>query len=253
MSLVDLQRDRLPRHVAIIMDGNGRWARSRGLSRIEGHRRGKEAVRSVVECARRLGIPYLSLYAFSTENWNRPPEEVTALMGLLKRYLNTELRKMMRHQIRLLAIGNLDRLPPAVQDALERNIEATKNNTGITVIHAVSYGGREELASAMRRMARAVRTGALEPDDITEAMVSGYLSTAGIPDPDLLIRTSGEMRVSNFLLWQIAYSELFVTPTLWPDFSEAEFVKALAHYQHRERRFGRTSDQVEREPIGAAR
>jgi len=253
MSLVDLDSKRLPRHVAIIMDGNGRWASGRGLPRIEGHRRGKEAVRAVVETARRLGIPYLSLYAFSTENWNRPQKEVDALMGLLRRYLATELRKMMRNQIRLLAIGNLERLPAAVQDALRRNMEATRNNTGMTVVLAVSYGGREELAAAMRTMAREVQNGTLDPASINERTVSAHLSTAGIPDPDLLIRTSGEMRVSNFLLWQIAYSELLVTPTLWPDFGEAEFVAALSHYQGRERRFGRTPEQIERERIGAVR
>lgn len=251
MSLVDLDPKRLPRHVAVIMDGNGRWASARGLSRIEGHRRGKEAVRAVVETARRLGIPYLSLYTFSTENWNRPRQEVDALMALLRRYLATELRKMMRNQIRLLAIGNLKRLPSSVQEALRRNVEATRDNTGMTVVLAVSYGGREEIAGAMRAMARAVRHGNLDPDDICEQTVSAHLSTAGIPDPDLLIRTSGEMRVSNFLLWQIAYSELIITPTLWPDFGEAEFIEALAHFQRRDRRFGRTPEQIER--IGAAR
>jgi undecaprenyl diphosphate synthase len=253
MSLVDLDPKRLPRHVAIIMDGNGRWARGRGLPRIEGHRRGKEAVRAVVETARRLGIPYLSLYAFSTENWNRPREEVRGLMSLLRRYLATELRKMMRNQIRLLAIGNLKRLPRAIQKSLRRNIEATRDNTGMTVILAVSYGGREEIASAMRAMAREVRRGNLHPEEICEATVSEHLSTAGIPDPDLLIRTSGEMRVSNFFLWQIAYSELLVTPTLWPDFGESEFIAALSHYQGRERRFGQTPEQIDRERIGAAR
>ena len=253
MSLVDLDPKRLPRHVAIIMDGNGRWASSRGMPRIVGHRRGKDAVRAVVEAARRLGIPYLSLYAFSTENWNRPKDEVDALMGLLQRYLESELRKMMRNQIRLLAIGNLRKLPRSVQESLRRNMEATRNNTGMTVILAVSYGGREEIASAMRAMAREVRRGTLNPEDITPATISDHLSTSEIPDPDLLIRTSGEMRVSNFLLWQIAYSELFITPTLWPDFGEAEFVAALSQYQGRERRFGRTPEQIELERIGAAR
>ena len=253
MSVVDLQPDRLPRHVAVIMDGNGRWARSRGLSRIEGHRRGKEAVRAVVETARRLGIPYLSLYAFSTENWNRPSDEVSALMGLLQRYLKTELRKMMRNQIRLVAIGNLRRLPRSVQTALRHNVEATRHNTGMTVVLAVSYGGREEIVGAMRAMAREVKRGTLDPDEITENTVASHLSTGGIPDPDLLIRTSGEMRVSNFLLWQIAYAELYVTPTLWPDFGEAEFLEALAHYQQRERRFGRTGEQADQGCVGAAR
>jgi len=253
MTLVDLQPSSLPRHVAIIMDGNGRWATGRGLPRVVGHRRGKESVRAVVETARRLGIPYLSLYAFSSENWNRPRDEVRSLMNLLERYLATELRKMMRHQIRLLAIGNLRKLPRSVQAALRRAIDATKNNEGMTVVLAVSYGGREEISQAIRAIARDVRRGELDPDEIDEAAVSGYLSTAGIPDPDLLIRTSGEMRVSNFLLWQIAYSELFVTPTLWPDFGEAEFLDALAHFQRRERRFGRTPDQVEGERVGIAR
>jgi undecaprenyl diphosphate synthase len=253
MSLVDIDPQRLPRHVAVIMDGNGRWARSRGLSRIEGHRKGKEAVRAVVETARRLGIPYLSLYAFSTENWNRPADEVNALMDLLRRYLNSELKKMMRHGIRLLAIGNLRRLPRAVRQALRENMRATRHNTGMTVILAVSYGGREEIAMAMRSIARDVQRGKLRPEDVTEETISQALSTAGIPDPDLLIRTSGEMRVSNFLLWQIAYSELVVTPTLWPDFGEKEFIAALAEYQRRQRRFGRTGEQAERERIGAAR
>jgi undecaprenyl diphosphate synthase len=253
MTLVDLEPSQLPRHVAIIMDGNGRWATSRGLPRVVGHRRGKESVRAVVEAARRLGIPYLSLYAFSSENWNRPKDEVRALMGLLERYLGSELRKMMRHQIRLLAIGNLEKLPRSVQSALRRAIEATKDNQGMTVVLAVSYGGREEITQAIRAVARDVRSGALEPEAIDEAAVSRYLSTDGIPDPDLLIRTSGEMRVSNFLLWQIAYSELFVTPTLWPDFGEAEFLEALAHFQRRERRFGRTPEQSENEKVGIAR
>ena len=251
--VVDLRPDRLPRHVAVIMDGNGRWARRRGLPRVEGHRRGKESVRAVVETARRLGIPYLSLYAFSTENWNRPNDEVTALMRLLERYCSSELRKMMRNQIRLLAIGSLDRLPRSVQVALRRAVEATKENDGMTVILAVSYGAREEIASAVRSIARAVRDGTLDPEAIDESTVSDHLSTAGIPDPDLLIRTSGEVRVSNFLLWQIAYSELLITPTLWPDFGEAEFLQALADYQGRERRFGKTGEQADDERVGAAR
>jgi undecaprenyl diphosphate synthase len=253
MSLVDLDSQRLPRHVAIIMDGNGRWASSRGLPRIAGHRRGKEAVRAVVETARKLGIEYLSLYAFSSENWNRPREEVDGLMGLLRRFLGSELKKMMRNEIRLVAIGNLQRLPVSVQEALRRDVEATRNNTGMTVVLAVSYGGREEIANAVRALAHEVRDGRLDPDDISETTVSEHLSTSGIPDPDLLIRTSGEMRVSNFLLWQIAYAELLITPTLWPDFGEAEFIEALSHYQGRDRRFGRTPEQAQRERVGAVR
>lgn len=249
---VDIDPTQVPRHVAVIMDGNGRWAEQRGLSRLHGHRVGKESVRAVVETARRLNIRYLSLYAFSTENWNRPPREVDGLMSLLRRYLATELDKMMKNQIRLVAVGSLRRLPPAVRDALRATIEATKRNTGMTVILAVSYGAREELARATRAIARRVERGELRADQITEETVASHLGTAGIPDPDLLIRTSGEMRLSNFFLWQLAYTELFVTDTLWPDFREREFLQALAFYQQRERRFGRTTAQVNGERLRAA-
>ena len=250
--MVALDPDRVPRHVALIMDGNGRWASQRGLGRIEGHRRGKEAVRAVVETARRLGISYLSLYAFSTENWYRPRDEVNALMGLLRRYLASELKKLMKNQIRLVAIGNIRRLPTVVRQLLRLTIAATRNNTGMTVILAVSYGAREEIASAARAIARRVQQGALSPDRITPEVVASHLATATVPDPDLLIRTGGEMRVSNFLLWQLAYTEIYYTPTLWPDFHEREFLRALVEFQERERRFGRTSDQVEREQLRAA-
>jgi len=238
---------RLPRHVAVIMDGNGRWAEQRGLTRLQGHRVGKDSVRAVVESARRLGVEYLSLFAFSTENWHRPPKEVDGLMHLLRRYLASEVDKMMKHGIRLIAVGTLRRLPPAVREALRSAIAATRGNKGMTVILAVSYGGREELTRAMRAMARKVRQGKLDPDRITSDVVSQHLATKGVPDPDLLIRTSGEMRISNFFLWQVAYSELYVTETLWPDFREREFQQALAFYEQRQRRFGRTSAQVERE------
>ena len=248
-----LDLDRLPQHVAIIMDGNGRWAQSRHLSRVEGHKRGKDSVRSLVETSRRLGIKYLSLFAFSTENWDRPRREVDALMGLLRRYLRTELRKMMKNEIRLVAIGDLKRLPPALQADLQTTIESTKANQGMTVILAVSYGGREDILHAARELARAARAGRLDPERIDAATFSGCLSTHGIPDPDLLIRTSGEVRVSNFFLWQLAYSELYVTETLWPDFREAEFLQALAVYQQRERRFGRLVEPPERERLRAAR
>ena len=243
---MELDPTRLPRHVAVIMDGNGRWAERRGLSRLHGHRAGKQSVRSIVETTRRLGIPYLTLYAFSTENWGRPPREVDGLMSLLRRYLASELDKMMKNEIRLLAIGNLRRLPPAVREALRSTIEATRENTKMTVVLAVSYSGREEIADAMRRIARRVQKGELSPNAITPDMVNAHLSTAGIPDPDLLIRTSGEMRVSNFYLWQIAYSELYVTDALWPDFREREYLEALDYFQRRQRRFGRTASQVER-------
>jgi len=244
---------RLPRHVAVIMDGNGRWAQRRGLSRIEGHRRGKGSVRAVVETARRLGIPYLSLFAFSTENWQRPRREVDALMRLLLRYLRTEVKKLMKNEVRVLAIGDTGRLPEPVRRELERVIELTRANTRLTVGLCVSYGGREDIVEATRRIARAVRAGRLDPDAIDQATVSAHLGTAGFPDPDLLIRTSGEMRISNFFLWQIAYAELYVTDTLWPDFREAEFLRALDHYQKRERRFGLTSEQQDGERAGAAR
>ena len=238
-----VQPEGLPRHVAIIMDGNGRWAQQRGLSRVQGHRKGKESVREITEAARELGIEVLTLYAFSTENWERPEREVGALMRLLRRYLRTELAKMMRHGIRLQAIGNLRRLPKEVLAELRSVEHATRANTGMIVQLAVSYGSREEIVSAARRLARGVRDGEIAPEDIDEEMLSGALMTAGLPDPDLLIRTSGEMRLSNFLLWQVAYTELYVTDTLWPDFRRPHFEAALADYRRRERRFGRTSAQ----------
>jgi undecaprenyl diphosphate synthase len=250
--MVEIDKERLPRHVAIIMDGNGRWATQRGLTRIAGHRRGKDSVKEVVETARRLGISYLSLYAFSSENWQRPKDEVSALMRFLRHYLVTELKRMMKNGIRLLTIGNTRRLPREVQVALRDVVERTKGNTGMTVILAVSYGGREELTEAVRSVARRVRRGELAPEAIDEDVVAAHLGTAGIPDPDLLIRTSGEMRISNFLLWQIAYTEIYVTDTLWPDFREPQFLEALGQFQSRERRFGRTGEQTDREHLRAA-
>ena len=237
------EKDRLPRHVAVIMDGNGRWAQRRGLSRIEGHKRGKEAVRKIVEASRELGLSYLTLYAFSSENWQRPPHEVRALMGLLNRYLRTEMRRMMRYDIRLRAIGNLERLPANVRKSLLDAGDATRANTGLTVVLAVSYSAREEIVSAVQALARDVHAGRLDPRRINEQTVERFLWTSDIPAPDLLIRTSGEFRVSNFMLWQLAYTELYVTDTLWPDFDREAFEHALAEYQHRDRRFGRTSEQ----------
>jgi undecaprenyl diphosphate synthase len=237
--------------VAIIMDGNGRWASQRGLGRNAGHRRGKDAVRAVVETSRELGIKYLSLYAFSTENWFRPREEVSALMGLLRRYLASELKKLMKHQIRLVPIGSVRRLPPVVRDLLRQTVHATRNNTGMTVVLALSYGAREEIARAARAIARGVKEGTIAPESVTPDLLSVHLDTAGIPDPDFLIRTGGEMRVSN-LLWQLAYTEIFFTPTLWPDFRERELLQALSVYQERQRRFGRTPAQAERERLRAA-
>ena len=249
--MIELDHSRLPRHVAVIMDGNGRWAEQRGLSRLYGHRVGKDSVRAIVESSRKLGIKYLSLFAFSSENWNRPPREVEGLMALLRRYLASELGKMMRHGIRLLAVGSLRKLPPAVREALRSSIAATRNNTGMTVILAVSYGGREDIARAARAIARSVERGKLAAGQITEETVSEHLGTKGVPDPDLLIRTSGEMRISNFFLWQLAYTEMYVTETLWPDFREREYFQALAFFQQRQRRFGRTAAQLERERLRA--
>ena len=225
------------------MDGNGRWAQRRGLSRLEGHRRGKEAVRNIVDASREIGLSYLTLYAFSSENWQRPAQEVRALMGLLNQYLRTELRRMMRYNIRLQSVGDLERLPANVRKSLLDVIAATKENTGLTVVLAISYGAREEIVAAVQALAEAVRTGQLDPQEIDEQTIDNTLWTADIPDPDLLIRTSGEFRISNFLLWQLAYTELYVTETLWPDFDRDAFLQALAEYQSRDRRFGRTAEQ----------
>jgi undecaprenyl diphosphate synthase len=237
---IDLAR--LPRHVAIIMDGNGRWAQSRGLNRLYGHRRGKSSVRAIVQLSHKIGIEFLSLYAFSAENWNRPPAEVTGLMRLLKHYLTTELDRMMKDRVRLLVIGNTRRLPRDVQQALRHSVEMTKHNEGLTVILALSYSAREEIAGAVRAIARRVKRGDIDPDEINEETIAQSLGTAGIPDPDLLIRTSGEVRLSNFLLWQVAYTEIYITETLWPDFREPEFLEALRQFQARERRFGRVPE-----------
>jgi undecaprenyl diphosphate synthase len=248
-----LDPTRLPRHVAIIMDGNGRWAQRRGLSRIEGHRRGKESVRAVVETARRLGIPYLSVFAFSTENWQRPPREVNALMSLLRHYLRSEVKRLMKNEVQVRAIGDLSRLPEAVRRELEAVVALTRDNRRLVVGLCVSYGGREDIIEASRRLARQVQAGRLDPAALDADRFAAELGTAGMPDPDLLIRTSGEMRISNFFLWQLAYTELYVTETLWPDFREQAFVDALVHYQQRERRFGLTSEQQERGRAGVAR
>jgi len=233
--------------VAVIMDGNGRWATQRGLSRVQGHRRGKDSVKEIVETAREIGVEFLTLYAFSTENWERPEREVEVLMRLLRHYLRSEVDKMMRHGIRLRAIGNLRRLPRDVLAELRAVEQRTRGNDGMTVQLAVSYGSREEIVAAVRRLARKVRDGSLAPEHIDEAAISDSLMTAGIPDPDLLIRTSGEMRLSNFLLWQVAYTELYVTEVLWPDFRRPQFLEALADYKRRERRFGKTGEQLVQE------
>jgi len=242
MELSALDKTRLPQHVAIIMDGNGRWAKLRGKSRIEGHRRGKTSVRVIVEMSRRIGIRYLSLYAFSTENWFRPHDEIDALMGLLEHYLATEQVKMMRYGIRLTAVGDRSRLPDRVRAVLEKVIDVTRDNRRMTVILALSYSGRDEIVRLIQAIARDVRAQKLDPEQIDERTVSARLDTGEVPDPDLLIRTSGEMRVSNFLLWQIAYSEIWVTPTLWPDFRKRHLFEAILDFQKRERSYGGVID-----------
>ena len=235
--------ERLPRHVAVIMDGNGRWAASRHLPRVEGHRAGIESVRDTVETSARLGLEVLTLYAFSVENWKRPVPEVTALMGLLRHYLRAELNSLLRNNIRFHVMGQLDRLSPEVREELEAAAVRTAGNTGMIFNIALSYGGRAEIVDATRE---ALRRG-LAPDQIDEEMFSSLLYTAGQPDPDLLIRTSGEMRVSNFLLWQIAYAEIWVTDTLWPDFRAKHLLEAVTEYQKRDRRYGAVSS----DPVGA--
>jgi len=229
---------KVPRHVAIIMDGNGRWARQRGLPRIEGHRAGAESVRAAVRAAGKFGVKYLTLYAFSVENWRRPKLEVSGLMRLLVRYLRSEIDELNRSNVRLETIGRLEDLPKSAQRELEEARQRLAKNTGLTLIVALSYGGRTELVDAMRKIAQEVKAGRLRPEQISEATISNALYTARFPDPDLLVRTSGEMRLSNFLLWQTSYTEIWITPTLWPDFRETDFLQALEEYRKRERRFG---------------
>ena len=241
----EIDKGKLPHHVAIIMDGNGRWARKKMLNRISGHIKGIDAVREVVRTCRELGINILTLYAFSVENWKRPREEVTALMGLLKEYLQKETGEMVKNDIRLCALGRLQDLPSDVQVTLSETIERTKQCEGMILNLALSYGGRSEILHAVQTLLRDFQKGKITPEEITFQRFSQYLWTQGRPDPDLLIRTSGEFRISNFLLWQIAYTELYVTDTLWPDFDKVELLKALADYQSRERRFGMTSEQLE--------
>ncbi len=235
----DLDPKKIPVHVAIIMDGNGRWAKKRLLNRTKGHEKGAEAVRTVVRTSRELGVKYLTLYAFSTENWERPAAEIATLMFLLKKFLKNELKELQENNIRLNAIGQIDRLNLDVQEELNKTMDLTKNNTGMCLNLALSYGGRSEIIRMVHEVSKKVKDGAISISDITEELISKHLYTFNIPDPDLLIRTSGEMRISNFLLWQIAYCEIFVTETLWPDFSKEEYIKILRAYQNRERRFGK--------------
>ncbi len=234
-----LKKGNLPRHIAIIMDGNGRWAKKRGLPRVAGHRAGIKAVREVVKGCASLGIDYLTLYTFSVENWNRPVREVNALMRFLKETLRKEVDDLHRNNVRLRTIGRTEDLPASVRREIDRAVSILDNNTGLTLVLALSYGGRVEIVEAIRKIAESVRRGKLKPEEIDADTVSRHLYTGGMPDPDLLIRTSGEMRISNFLLWQIAYSELWITDVLWPDFRRKHLYEAIMSYQERERRFGR--------------
>jgi undecaprenyl diphosphate synthase len=232
----------LPRHIAVIMDGNGRWAKGKGAARIFGHRNAIQAVKEVTEACGELGVKYLTLYAFSTENWGRPKEEVEGLMELLVNTIQNEINSLLKNQVRLLTIGNMSHLPRVCQRNLLEAKESTKSNTGLTLILALSYSGRMEIVNAARAIAETIQLGKLTPDEIDETVFSKYLDTAGVPDPELLIRTSGEMRLSNFLLWQVAYTELFITKTLWPDFRKENLYEAICDYQKRERRFGKVLD-----------
>jgi len=237
----DLDRDRLPQHVATIMDGNGRWARQRGLPRMLGHRRGVDALKDLLRCCRDWGVPALTAYAFSTENWGRPLEEVEFLMALFEQVLRRERAEMMRENVRVRFVGNLAVLPESLQDEIARTMAETEPNSGIQFTVATNYGGRQEIVQACQNLARAVEQGRIAPEDIDENLFGRHLYTAGTSDPDLLIRTSGELRISNFLLWQLAYAEIYVTDTLWPDFARADFYQALRSYQERDRRFGKVS------------
>jgi len=241
---MNIEKEMLPKHLAIIMDGNGRWAKQQGKQRIFGHEKGAKTVREIIQEVSQLGIPYLTLYAFSTENWKRPKLEVEALMHLLSRYLNKEVAIMQQNNIRLNAIGDLESLPSKVRKELHKAMEQTKDNTSTTVSLALAYGGQQELLQMTQQLARKVQQGLLTPEQITYQEIQKTLYTQEIPPVDLLIRTSGEYRISNFLLWQIAYAELYFTDVLWPDFTPEQLHKALLNYQNRERRFGKTSEQL---------
>jgi undecaprenyl diphosphate synthase len=245
LTLVVDQPSDFPRHVAIIMDGNGRWARRRMLPRLEGHRQGAKSVRRAVEFCRRNGIGYLTLYAFSTENWQRPRSEVSGLMKLLSQFLDSELEEIHSNDVRLKTIGQLNRLPATLVTKIEAAKAKTSANKSMVLNIALSYGGRQDIVNAGLKVARAIRSGILNETEVTEEVYEGYLDTAGLPDPDLLIRTGGELRISNFLLWQAAYAELYFTETLWPDFDDDAFMQAVEAYRSRQRRFGMISEQIE--------
>ena len=245
MSLIEkIDKNRLPRHVAIIMDGNGRWAKAKGKDRSFGHQEGVVSVRKIMDAVTQLGLKYLTLYTFSTENWNRPEEEVQALMSLLVSAIHRETPDMMKKNVRLTAIGDLSRLREDAYNTLQECIDTTSANTGTTLVLALSYSSRWEITRAARQLAQEVLEQKINPNDITEAMVSDHLTTKNIPDPDLLIRTGGEKRISNFLLWQLSYAEFFFTDVFWPDFREEELYEDILYYQQRERRFGKTSEQL---------
>ncbi|MBQ5380803.1 MAG: isoprenyl transferase [Paraprevotella sp.] len=238
----EVDMERIPRHIAVIMDGNGRWAKAKGLPRTAGHQQGVETVKKITEEATRLGVEYLTLYTFSTENWNRPEPEVAALMGLILDHLEDEI--FMKNNVRFRVIGDLERIPEQVRVRLHECMERTKKNEKMTMVIALSYSSRWELTHAMRQLAEKVKNGSLQPTGITEESIQECLATSFMPDPDLLIRTGGELRISNYLLWQCAYSEFYFCDTYWPDFDEEELRKAIADYQSRERRFGKTGEQV---------
>ena len=244
LELID--RERMPRHIAIIMDGNGRWARNRGFLRLAGHREGIKSVRDIVTCCREIGVKVLTIYAFSAENWKRPELEVNTLMMFLEEFLRKELKTLMDNNIRFMTIGQTDKLPESVQRWLKKVIKETENNDAMILNVALSYGGRTEIVEAVRLIARDAASGVLLPQDINSKTFSEYLYTRGLPDPDLMIRTSGETRISNFLLWQMAYTELYFTGTLWPDFRRPDILLAILDYRHRERRFGMVEGEISR-------
>jgi undecaprenyl diphosphate synthase len=247
MSLVEkIDKSNIPQHVAIIMDGNGRWAKQQGEDRIFGHHEGVNSVREIVEAAAEIGIKYLTVYAFSTENWNRPKEEVDALMELLVATISIETPQLNKNGVKLEAIGNLKSLPESCYNELQESIDITKHNTRLTLVLALSYSSKWEITNAVKEVADKVEKGVLKPTEVTEELIASFLCTKNYPDPELMIRTSGEHRISNFLLWQLAYAEFYFTDTLWPDFRKDDFYKAILGYQNRERRFGKTSEQLSR-------
>lgn len=240
----NINTSKIPTHIAIIMDGNGRWAVEHGKDRLYGHQNGVEATRSVIEGAGEIGVKYLTLYAFSTENWNRPKEEVDALMSLLVKSIKMELPNLMKNQVRLLTIGDIDALPIECKEELLDAIQTTQSNTGLSVVLALSYSSKWEITDAIKQIARATQNGSLNPEHITEETITNYLNTKTIPDPEILVRTGREQRISNFLLWQISYTELFFSPILWPDFRKEDLFHIITEFQNRERRFGKTSEQL---------